>query len=484
MSTILLPRRPLRFLFVSVGHVESDFYGRVGRQLRGLGHEVAHVTYSRHAARRLSRRGQTAWCLPDRMRDLGDGVDVPREVQRISGEYDVPTFRDIYRTDIACDGRDESWCVQRTVRHMLAMEQVFDEWRPDVVLPEVGNETLRVASHLVGVARGVPVLFLFFTIFPHPLRIYVDTMHAPIAGPGTLVPLSAERQAEVEAFIAEFTRRRLPIREPRESRVTLYRVRMFARHLVVKGLWDRDNDYLNPLHWIRSRVRERFRAAWVRRYYSDALPERPFVYFPLHVTEDYKIKRVIPHCADQASLVEQVAWALPHGWDVVTKEHPMAIGRTPRSLLKRLAKMRNVSVVPPTYNSHDLIESSRAVVVISSTVGLEALLYDKPVLTLGHPFYSGFGITLDIDSFAEIPTAVPAVLDFQPDHIRILQFLSAAMERCYPGAPVLVDRSDANAAMVAESVARAAQSARARSDEPVRSAGVRGRGIGAGRIGS
>jgi hypothetical protein len=483
MSTTLLQRRPLRFLFVTLGHVESEFYGRVGRQLRALGHEVAHVTYSRHAARRLSRRGQTAWCLPDRMLDLGDAIDVQREVERISREYDVPTFRDIYRTDFVCDGHDESWSVERTVRHMLAMEQVFDEWRPDVVLPEVGNETLRIAAHLVGVAHGVPVLFLFFTIFPHPLRIYVDTMHAPIVGPGELVPLSAERQAEIEAFAAEFTRRRMPIRKPRESRVTVYRVRVFARHLVVKAVWDRDNDYLSPLHWLAGRVRERFRAVWLRRYYSDVLPDRPFVYFPLHVTDDYKIKRVIPHCTDQASLVEQVARALPHGWDVVTKEHPLAIGRTRRSLLKRLTKMPNVRVVPPTYNSHDLIESSRAVVVISSTVGLEALLYDKPVLTLGHPFYSGFGITLDVDSFADIRTAVPEVLDFEPDHTRILQFLSAAMERCYPGAPVLVDRSDANATLVADSVARAALSARARPDERGHSAGVRGRAIGAARIG-
>jgi len=459
MSVAALPDRPLRLLFVTLGHVESDFYGRVGQTLRQAGHDVAHVTYSRHAARRLARKGQTAWCLPDRMLDLGDNVPITREVERISGEYDVPTFRDIYRTDFVCDGRDESWCVERTVRHMLAMEQIFDEWRPDVVLPEVGNETLRIASHLVGVARGVPVLFLFFTIFPHPLRIYVDTMHAPIAGPGTLGPLGAERQAEVEAFIAEFTRRRTPIREPRESRVTLYRLRIFVRHLVVKAIWDHDNEYLSPFRWLAGRVRERFRAVLLRRYYSDALPDRPFVYFPLHVTDDYKIKRVIPHCADQASLVEQVAGALPDGWDVVTKEHPMSIGRTPQSLLKRLTRMRNVRVVPPMYNSHDLIESSRAVVVISSTVGLEALLYDKPVLTLGAPFYSGFGITLDIDSFAEIRTAVPAVLDFKPDHMRILQFLSAAMERCYPGAPVLVDRSDANAAMVAESVARAARSA-------------------------
>jgi hypothetical protein len=457
MSIAPFPRRPLRFLFVTLGHVESDFYGRVGGGLRKAGHEVAHVTFSRHAAHRLARRGQTGWCLPDRMLDLGSDIDVSSEVERILSDYDVPTFRDIYRTDFVCDGRHEAWCVERTVRHMLAMEKLVEEWRPDVVIPEVGNETLRVAARLVGVRRGIPVLFLLYTIFPNPLRIYVDTMHAPIAGPEALVPLNAEREAEVDAFIADFTRRRTPIREPRDSKLTLHRTRMFARHLTLKALWDRDNDYLIPFHWLGGRVRERVRTHTLRRFYSDVPTGRPFVYFPLHVTDDYKIKRVVPHCADQAALVEQVARALPHGWDLVAKEHPMAIGRTPPSLLKRLTHMRNVRVVPPTSNSHDLIEWSRAVVVIGSTVGLEALLYDKPVLTLGQPFYSGFGITLDVDSFGEIRTAVPALIDFRPDHTRIRQFLSAAMERCYPGAPVLVDRSNANAATLAESIELVAQ---------------------------
>ena len=88
--------------------------------------------------------------------------------------------------------------------------------------------------------------------------------------------------------------------------------------------------------------------------------------------------------------------------------------------------------------------------MISSTVGLEALMYAKPVLTLGQPFYSGYGVTLDVDSFREIRDQVPALLEFRPDRERILEFLHAAMRRCYPGAPVLVDSSDANALALAE----------------------------------
>jgi hypothetical protein len=109
-------------------------------------------------------------------------------------------------------------------------------------------------------------------------------------------------------------------------------------------------------------------------------------------------------------------------------------------------------MVDPHTSSHELIGRSQAVVVISSTVGLEALLHARPVLTLGKPFYAGMGVTLDAASPADIVELVPAVLDFRPDRERILRFLHAAMRRCYAGAPVLVDRSDANAATLAASL--------------------------------
>jgi capsular polysaccharide biosynthesis protein len=201
------------------------------------------------------------------------------------------------------------------------------------------------------------------------------------------------------------------------------------------------------------------RALAARPFYDQLDPERPFVYFPLHVTDDYKIQRIIPHCADQASLVEQIADALPAGHDLVLKEHPMSLGRNSTALLRRLRQRPNTRLVNPYTNTHELIERSEAVAVISSTVGLEALLYDKPVLTLGQPYYGGFGVTLDIGSFAEIRDQVPALLRFRPDPERIRRFLHLCMRHCHPGQPLLVDRSEENALTVADTLEQAALAA-------------------------
>ena len=141
----------------------------------------------------------------------------------------------------------------------------------------------------------------------------------------------------------------------------------------------------------------------------------------------------------------------------------MSVGRNSIRLLRRLRARPNVRLVDPHTSSHELIRRSEAVAVISSTVGLEALLYDKPVLTLGQPFYSGYGVTVDVDSFTEIREAVPALLRFRPDPERTRQFLHAAMRACLPGAPVLVDRSEENALRLAGSIERVATEATAKS---------------------
>jgi hypothetical protein len=446
----------MRFLITTLQTYESEFYGAVGRELERRGHSVTHVTESRRSARELRDQGADARCVLDVAAELGELASLDDEVRRIEQTYPIPHLRDVYRNDWPLAGRSEEEAVRRTVAHFRALERIFDEAQPDVALPEVGNETIRIVAHLIANARSIPALFMLHTIFPNPVRVYVDTLHAPIAPVDELRELTPEERGEVEAFRKSFTQAATPIREHRRVSVEPRRARIFADHVRRKLTDDRDNDYLQPLRLLRQNAADWTRAHLARPFYGHREAGRPYVYFPLHVTDDYKIQRVIPHCADQASLVEQVADALPQGHDLVLKEHPMSVGRNSIGLLRRLGKRPNVRLVQPHASTHELIKGAEAVVVISSTVGLEALLYEKPVLTLGEPYYSGFGVTVDARSLSEIAERVSEVLAFRPDPERIEQFLGLCLRSCYPGQPVLVDRSEANALTVADTFERAA----------------------------
>jgi hypothetical protein len=447
----------MRFLFTTLQFAESDFYARVSEELRRLGHEVAHLAVSRRAASALARRGFRSYCLSELTVAPGPDLDLAAETRRIEARYATPSLRDVYRCDPACRGRAEEWCVERTVRHFLALEKVIDEVAPDVIVPEVGRETMREAAYLVGIERGATVLFMLNSIFPRPLRLYANTYQGPMVAPEEVRELTPDERAEVEAFVDGFTRRGEPILAHRKAAVTPSKLRDFARHVLVRTVHERDNEYLRPSRFIRNYATQSVRRALARTLYREPRPGRRFVYFPLHVTDDFKIERVIPHCADQEYLIQLVADAVPQGCDVVLKEHPVSLGRNPFRMLRRLTKIDNVRLVDPYTSSHELIERSDAVTVISSTVGIEALMYAKPVLTMGQPYYAGFGVTLDIDSFREVREAVPALFDFKPDRERILRFLHAGMRSTYAGAPAWIDLSDENAVRLAGSLDAAAR---------------------------
>ncbi len=445
----------MRFLFTTIQFDESDFYGRVAAELNGMGHESSHATISRRAGRQLGRRQPVA-CVPELMGEVGLGDSLDSETERLESRYRLPSLRDVWYPDAACQGRPERWCHERTVATFRAVERVFDTTRPDVLVPEVGSETMRTAAYLVARDRQIPVLFLFYTIFPNPLMVYVDRYGGPIVEPEDIRDLSPAERGEVEDWIRSFTSSARPILSHRVSRVTTGKLRDFGRHVAVKALVDRDNDYLRPQRFVSNTIVQRGRAMALKLSYEEADRSRPFVYFPLHVTDDFKIKKAIPHCVDQGYLIQQVADALPQGYDLVLKEHPWSIGKNPVGWLRRVLERPNVRLVDPFVSSHELMQRSSAVAVISSTVGLEALLYGKPVLTLGQPYYAGYGITVDVDSFREIRDAVPRVLRFQPDRESILRFLGAAMRSTEPGAPQGVDPSQANALALARSLDRVA----------------------------
>src|SRR3954470_7131549 len=80
--------RSMRVLWLTHGSYETDFYGRVSAELATRGHESAHVTWSRHAARALRRRGMPALVLPDLLREAGT-ADVAGEAARLEATYDV-----------------------------------------------------------------------------------------------------------------------------------------------------------------------------------------------------------------------------------------------------------------------------------------------------------------------------------------------------------------------------------------------------------
>lgn len=88
----------------------------------------------------------------------------------------------------------------------------------------------------------------------------------------------------------------------------------------------------------------------------------------------------------QEEVMAAVRSAAGARWQIVVKEHPAAA---------RNAEPGNAEIWTKKANLHDCLQAADCVVTANSNAGLEAMLYEKPVVCLAEAPYSGLGFTWD-----------------------------------------------------------------------------------------
>lgn len=136
----------------------------------------------------------------------------------------------------------------------------------------------------------------------------------------------------------------------------------------------------------------------------------PVLFVPMQVPVDANVHHGLGGFPTLEAFYRQLVASLPPGWRAVFKSHPK--DHTGRHLLggsdPRVLMVRGASI-------HDLILAADAVAVFSSNVGLEALLYGKPVIAGGRPYYGGKGLTIDVRTGEDLPAAMERALAWRPD---------------------------------------------------------------------
>ena len=169
-------------------------------------------------------------------------------------------------------------------------------------------------------------------------------------------------------------------------------------------------------------------------YYSPPDMNEKFIFFPLHVFNDSQITFRAVEFFRQDKTVEMISKALPEGMKLYVKQHPHAAGMEPIEWIKKISELPNTKLLYPELNSHDIIENAKAIVVVNSDVGWEAIMHLKPVIVLDKPFYSGKGLTIDVDDINELSSCIEKGLKKTIQMEQVIQVVHAALKSHYPGA--------------------------------------------------
>jgi len=124
--------------------------------------------------------------------------------------------------------------------------------------------------------------------------------------------------------------------------------------------------------------------------------------FPLHFQPEASTSGQSPFYCDLRSTIRYVSFSLPFPAKLLVKEHPHAIGVRSRNFYKEIAILPNVELIGPDEDNTYLIEKSRGIITLTSTLGLQAAIFGKPVYVLGDVFYTFHPNVKQVTSFEEL----------------------------------------------------------------------------------
>jgi capsular polysaccharide export protein len=146
------------------------------------------------------------------------------------------------------------------------------------------------------------------------------------------------------------------------------------------------------------------------RVYSQlGIPDnKKIILFPAQVETDTNTILFSPNYHGNADVIRELARIISN-----YPEHHLVVKVHPRDEVKAgefRKELGDCGTVVSRMNIHSLLEVSDIVIVINTTVGLEALTYNKPVIVLGKAIYSGKGFTFDISNRMELDSVFSKVV--------------------------------------------------------------------------
>ena len=136
--------------------------------------------------------------------------------------------------------------------------------------------------------------------------------------------------------------------------------------------------------------------------YDTLKPDKKYIYYPLHYTDDAQIRLKFPEEYNQYEFIRNIAKNLPINFSLLVKEHPAFVGNYSLTELYNLSKHPNIIVLNPRVSSKQIFNLINYVITINSTVGYEALFFKKLVLRLGNAFYNDFPGVININGISNL----------------------------------------------------------------------------------
>jgi capsular polysaccharide export protein len=273
--------------------------------------------------------------------------------------------------------------------------------------------TAGIAAQLAR-ARGIPVLFAENGYLPNTLQLDPEGVNAlaSIARAPDLEAIRAlsyppDQLQAFEVLLAEYRAGRMPGRTPPARG----RVRPGPLAYLIQAWAD----------WHERDPRFQGNRRIPR---APLTPPEPFVFFPLQVRSDSQLTMHSPLYGNRLDLaiadLDAAVRALDPSPRLVIKLHPADLGKTDYDPL--VERFPNV-LWTAGGDVRSLLQRAACVVTVNSTVGIEAMVFGRPLVTLGENFYTREGLVHPVRARDDLAACLRQALIQPPDAELVGQYL-------------------------------------------------------------
>lgn len=123
--------------------------------------------------------------------------------------------------------------------------------------------------------------------------------------------------------------------------------------------------------------------------------DKKFVFVALHYQPECATSPLGGVFVDQILLIEILSVALPDGWVIYVKEHPLQwhprgtnfTSYRYRGFYEQIAKIKNVFIVPTEVSGYELTRKSQVIATVTGSLGWDGILRNKPAIIFGYAWY-------------------------------------------------------------------------------------------------
>ncbi|EAP86966.1 capsular polysaccharide export protein, LipB/KpsS family [Croceibacter atlanticus] len=122
--------------------------------------------------------------------------------------------------------------------------------------------------------------------------------------------------------------------------------------------------------------------------------------------------------SNQWLIIRMISNTLPKGWRLLVKEHPsiytnhLDFRYRNSKLYKDINSLHNVELINLSFDTFKLIDNSQGIATITGTVGVQALIRNKPVLTFGVASYRNIKNVYSIQSNNDLILAFNKIMEY------------------------------------------------------------------------